>query len=326
MNHKARVVLIGLILIMLGLSSFPIQDSYASPDGQADDSPQDEPINPSTTFMIYFPVIARNTFSTVYIPAGEFYMGSNMDGQPETSPLHVVYLDAYYIFRFMVTNWEFADFVNETGYVTTAEIQGWSFIGPDKEQRDGAFWYSPEGPGSNVIQRSEWPVVHVSWYDAQEFCAWAGGRLPTEAEWEKAARGTDARVYPWGNALPTGDKANFCDAANCPAVWAIAGEDDGYRFHSPVGIYPNGASAYGLLDMAGNLNEWVGDWFDADYYSYTPYENPTGPDTGMYKVERGGSWYSGWTNLRSYARGNYETPDQSHDMEGFRCVIPISQP
>lgn len=331
MNFKTRIFHTLLALFALTSLTSPFLGMAADADPpEAPISPPEDVADPAdsepTTHTVYFPLFTRNTNPLVYIPAGEFIMGSDSDGRPETSPEHIVFLDAYYIFQNLVTNLLFADFVQQTGYITSAEMRGWSYMGPSLLKLNGAFWYSPEGPGSTYVGREHYPVVHVSWNDAQLFCEWYGGRLPTEAEWEKAARGIDRRRYPWGDQLPTSDRANFCDWANCSASHAIPGTNDGYRQHSPVGIYPNGASYYGVLDMAGNLNEWVWDWYDLDYFKGTPYANPTGPETGEYKAEKGGSWYSGWTTLRSFSRSGYETPDHSHNMEGFRCVIPINTP
>jgi formylglycine-generating enzyme required for sulfatase activity len=286
------------------------------------------PAFPVQTTAAYYRLIARSgnvPIALVTIAAGEFIMGSDSDGRPETSPEHTVYLDEYTIFKTPVTNAHFAQFVALTGYRTLAEQQGWSYLGVDLDKGIGAYWAAPTGLGSSLLGRSDHPVFHVSWYDAVAYCAWAGGWLPTEAQWEKAARGTDGRIYPWGNDEVSAEKANFCDV-NCPAPWANTTEDDGYATLAPVGSYPAGASSYGVLDLAGNINEWVADWLAEDYFSVSPDANPTGPDTGEVKVEKGGSWYTGWTNLRSFARSNYEIPDHSHDMEGFRCVMPVNQP
>lgn len=322
-KHRTHfsLIILTLILLALTLSAPPGADAQAQ-------ALQAEAANSTSAYTVYLPMLVRNPIPTVTIPAGEFTMGANDPlNFPESYPPHTVYLDDYEIFRTLVTNAQFAEFMSQNPtHVTLAEEQGWSYIGPNLSKVDGAYWKDPKGEGiHSILGRENYPVVHVSWYDAQAFCAWAGGRLPTEAEWEKAARGTDGRTYPWGNTPITGDKANFCDAANCSAPHAVSGQNDGYPQHSPVGIYPNGASFYGVLDMAGNVNEWVFDWYDPDYYSASPYANPTGPATGTFKVERGGSWYSGDWNLRSYSRkNNYEPPMHSHDMEGFRCVIPTS--
>lgn len=263
--------------------------------------------------------------SWVEVPGGEFIMGSNSEGKDAPYyPLHKVHLDTFWISKKPVTNEQFSIFVEAETYKTTAEKVGWSvtFNGVDFDEREGAYWAEPQGPGSNLEGLEDHPVVHVSWYDAAAYCDWIGGRLPTEAEWEKAARGTDGRRFPWGKKMPTGKEANLCDI-NCPAPHAYKRINDGFLMSSPAGYFPAGASPYGSLDMAGNVAEWVADWYDPDYYSISPYENPTGPAEGTNRVHRGGSWWSGWFNIRTFNR-NHHVPEHSHDLEGFRCVKDVS--
>jgi formylglycine-generating enzyme required for sulfatase activity len=157
----------------------------------------------------------------------------------------------------------------------------------------------------------------MSWSDAAAYCAWAERRLPTEAEWEKAARGANARPYPWGDAQASGDLLNYADR-NMPVPWADEAEDDGYVFFAPVGSYPAGASPYGALDMAGNAWEWVADFIDNNYYARSPYADPTGPESGSEHVLRGGSWWTGARDVRTAARG--EAADFPYDVYGFRCA------
>ena len=218
----------------------------------------------------------------VYVPEGEFLMGSeDREAFESEKPEHMVYVDAFWIYQHEVTNAEYRACV-DAGLCNT----------PYKET-----YYSDSDYDHH-------PVVHVSWFDAQAYCEWAGGRLPTEAEWEKAARGTDGRTYPWGNQIPICSLANF--------YYCVDGT-------SPVGSYPNGASPYGALDMAGNVWEWVTDLYNGDYYSLSPYENPAGPEDGVYRVIRGGSVLSDDWTLRVSVRLD-EHPDNSPIGLGFRCL------
>jgi len=258
----------------------------------------------------------------VYVPEGEFLMGNeDKDARVGEKPEHTVYLDAFWVYQHPVTNAQFAAFVDISGHQTNVEEAGWSWVwdGIDWVQKDGAYWGAPEGPGSSIAGREDHPVVQVSWFDADAYCQWAGGRLPTEAEWEKAARGANGHKYPWGNSPLTGDKANYCDV-NCPRDQADTDRDDGYQRTSPVGSYPLGASPYGALDMVGNVWEWCADWYAEDYYSRSPDENPTGSVSGDYRVRRGGSWYdSGWFLRVAYRYGDF--PFKGSDNYGFRCVF-----
>lgn len=278
----------------------------------------------------------------VYVPAGEFEMGQDavwrwsgslwdstlgLQAQTDQRPQHGVYLDAFWIDQTEVTVGMFRAFVDATGYVTTAERQGYGHpyrAGP-KEQEwpsvPGADWRHPRGPGSTALD--EHPVVQVSWDDAAAYCAWAGGALPTEAQWEKACRGTDARAYPWGNAFDQ-RRLNYCDA-QCPVDrWSDPEFDDGYEYTSPAGSYRGGASPYGVLDMAGNVWEWTSDRYDARYYDSAPYKNPQGPATGDERVQHGGAWYdggqAGWLTctVRHATR-----PTNAADDLGFRCAVPV---
>jgi serine/threonine-protein kinase len=261
----------------------------------------------------------------VYVPAGEFLMGSTDDdtmADGNEKPQHAVYLDGYWMARTEVTNAMFARFVDETGYQTDAEQGGSGYAfdrtaGGWKDTPD-ADWRHPRGPASDLAGLDDHPVVQVSWNDATAYCQWAGSRLPTEAEWEKAARGTDGRIYPWGNAAVAGDLLNFADA-NLAMSWADEAVDDGYQFTAPVGSYPAGASPYGALDMAGNVWEWVADWYDGGYYAQSPRENPTGPGSGSTRVLRGGSWFYPAYDVRA-ANRFLPPPDDRNDNVGFRCA------
>ena len=256
----------------------------------------------------------------VYVPEGEFTMGSN-NGDSDEQPVHTVYLDAYWIDQTEVTNAMFTLFVERTGYQTDAEGIGSSYVfdGTNWNDVSGADWQHPQGPSSGLAGLNDHPVVHVSWNDAEVYCGWAGVRLPSEAEWEKAARGTDGRTYPWGNQSLAGNLLNFADI-NLNVDWADRNVDDGYQFTAPVGSYPAGASPYGALDMAGNVWEWVEDWYGETYYSQSPESNPTGPASGQYRVLRGGSWVSYGVDLRSAYR-YWGGPDLRNYVIGFRCVL-----
>jgi len=264
-------------------------------------------------------VRAADGMVMVYVPAGEFSMGSaagERGSQSNEKPQHVVYLDAYWVDRTEVTTAQFRRFVQATGYVTAAERQGWAYAWVESakswQEVRGADWRHPFGPGSEA--RDDHPVVQVSWTDAAAYCAWAGAALPTEAQWEKAARGTDGRLYPWGNEFD-GTRVNYGDS--------VYGGDsiDGFRFTAPVGSYPQGASPYGALDMAGNVWEWTADRYGAGYYASSPQRNPAGPERGGSRVLRGGSWNHESSGMRSAYR--LEAPGTTLvDNFGFRCVAP----
>jgi formylglycine-generating enzyme required for sulfatase activity len=236
----------------------------------------------------------------VYVPAGEFAMGSpSGQGDDDEHPQHTVTLDAFWIDRTEVTNEQFRAFVNAAGHPapTTCTWGDPTFDDPAKAKH---------------------PVVCVGWDDAVAYCRWVGARLPTEAEWEKAARGTDGRVYPWGDSLD-GSKVNFCDR-NCQYLHKDADANDGYAQTAPVGSYRDGASPYGVLDMAGSVWEWVGDWYDAGYYARSPARNPQGPTSGSYRVLRGGSWYAIPLYLRSADRPATDSGGRL-SRGGFRCNL-----
>jgi serine/threonine-protein kinase len=247
----------------------------------------------------------------VCVPASNFLMGStDVDGDADydEKPQHAVYLDAYWVDQTEVTNAMFAKFVKETGYRTTAEKEGtgYAYTGNEWGLVNGADWLHPSGPDSDLTGKDQHPVVQVSWEDAVAYCHWAGRQLPTEAQWEKAARGTDGRLFPWGNQSPSANLLNF--------DWHMG---DTTR----VGQYSSGASPYGVLDMAGNVWEWTADWYGDDYYSsQTTWRNPTGLTGGNDRVVRGGSWNYDARVVRSASR-NWYSPDKRDTDQGFRCIL-----
>lgn len=211
----------------------------------------------------------------------------------DATPLHTVYLDAFYMDICEVTNAQYKKFMDATGHSAPK------------------YWSGPKYNAPNQ------PVVGVNWHDAVAYAKWAGKRLPTEAEWEKAARGElVGKKYPWGDSDPTGTLCNFADK-NANFEWSDKSIDDGYEYPSPVGGY--GANGYGLYDMAGNVFEWCADWHDSGYYVNSPYNNPLGVDSGLFRVLRGGSYYNGPYSLLVALR-TLSPPALTLDRVGFRCA------
>jgi len=257
----------------------------------------------------------------MYVPAGEFYMGSRPgDGEDDEHPRHMIRLDALWMDQSEVTNAMYALFVADTGYQTNAERVGSAIVYLNETWNwvIGANWLHPRGSDSNIDGLENHPVVQVNWDDAVAYCTWAGRRLPTEAEWEYAARGTDGRTYPWGNQNPSGTLVNFADM-NIDLGWSDTNVNDGYEFTAPVGSFPAGTSLFGMLDMAGNVSEWVADWYDGGYYADSPQENPAGPNLGDGRVIRGGSFTYFDYQLRTAYRMWVPQSTQYWDL-GFRCV------
>lgn len=228
----------------------------------------------------------------ILVPAGSFTMGGpgiSADAQPA----HTVTLSEFYIDKYEVTNANYAACVAVGACQPPANAASYT--------RDN-YYDNPE--------YEDYPVVQVSWEQASAYCAWRGGRLPTEAEWEKAARGSDTRLYPWGEAEPTCEVVNYWSTTE----GACVGDT------TAVGSYPAGASPYEVLDLSGNVWEWVFDWYEATYYVNSPAENPRGPETGVNKVLRGGSWVSNEANIQAAFRNNLEPTSTSSNI-GFRCVV-----
>ncbi|HRC87031.1 MAG TPA: formylglycine-generating enzyme family protein [Thermoanaerobaculia bacterium] len=254
------------------------------------------------------------------IPGGTFTMGTNR-GFPYEGPVHEVELGPFRLSRHEVTVGEFAAFVAATGYRTEAEKFGWSEVFDRDEhrwlRRDGAFWQEPEKPGERADARL--PVTQVSWNDAVAFCRWQGGRLPTEAEFEFAARsGRSGQELAWGDQLvPAGRYlANFWQGS-------FPEEDtgaDGFRGPAPVGSFP--PNDFGLYDLVGNVWEWVSDWYAPDYYAASPRRSPQGPSEGTERAIRGGSFLCSESYCAGFrlAARSHATPDSAMNNLGFRCA------
>ncbi|HTO99935.1 MAG TPA: SUMF1/EgtB/PvdO family nonheme iron enzyme [Anaerolineales bacterium] len=224
----------------------------------------------------------RDGMNQVYIPAGEFTMGTDSAAIRKGDVLHKVTLHAYWIDQFTVTNAMYRLCVQARKCRHTASY--------DTYLDDPAY--------------KDYPVHYVNWFDAQAYCKWEGGRLPTEAEWEKAARGVNALRYPWGNSLPDASLLNYND-----------------EFGKPVSAYSYwaGMSPYGLLNMAGNVQQWVADWYGSDYYARSPEQNPTGPADGTLKVLRGGGFWDSAKEVTTYFRFKHD-PSSSGAHRGIRCA------
>jgi formylglycine-generating enzyme required for sulfatase activity len=236
----------------------------------------------------------------VFIPAGEFTMGSYLGGDDE-KPERKVFLDAFCIDQYEVSNAQYKECVDAGACNPPARTSSSTRLS----------YY-------DNLEYDNYPVIWVTWNDAQTYCKWRGKRLPTEAEWEKAARGTDGRLWPWGNSDPDGTKLNLCDV-NCIYDWKEPQIDDGYQDTAPVGSFEAGKSPYGVYNMGGNVREWVADWFLPDYYSNAPDRNPPGPSSGEGRVLRGGSWRSDISVSRPTYRLWY-SPGVQDEYIGFRCV------
>jgi formylglycine-generating enzyme required for sulfatase activity len=226
----------------------------------------------------------KDMASMGFIPAGPFTMGRDGTGSDE-EPSHRVSLDAFYIDRYEVTVADYAKFL-------------------EKETADHPLSWQEARGGKN----QEKPVLGVDWYDAAEYCQWANKRLPTEAEWEKAARATDGRIYPWGNDPPTAIHANFGQE-----------KATGYSAVAKVGSFEKGQSPYGIYDLAGNVWEWVADRYDEHYYQHSPEHNPRGATTGPLRVVRGGAWNSPPAIIAA-ANRNANVPSARRSDVGFRCA------
>lgn len=278
---------------------------------------------PSTPTLETRRVAEKDGMVQLLVPEGVFRMGSTEDEITaaceqyeqvypnrecdrarfdDETPAHNVFLSSFWVDQTEVTNDQ---------YRLCVEGGGCSLP-------DSLVFYNDD----NYVDH---PVVHVNWNQANAYCEWAGRALPTEAQWEKAARGTNHLLYPWGDQFD-GTKANYCDAT-CTFSRADENTSDGYERTAPVGSFPAGASPYSAFDMGGNVWEWVADWYDSDYYQSqtTLTENPTGPDNGSNRVLRGGAWYDYIFYVRAAYRFNI-APSDDDDLVGFRCVQAVQSP
>ncbi|WHZ24279.1 MAG: Sulfatase modifying factor 1 precursor (C-alpha-formyglycine- generating enzyme 1) [Nitrospira sp.] len=239
----------------------------------------------------------------VLIPAGEFIMGSDKKADRlayrSELPQRRVYLDAYEIDKYEVTNLHYLKYILATGKLPQLD---WRYDG-----------------GNFQESMANHPIMHVSWYDADAYCRWAGKRLPTEAEWEKAARGEDGRLNPWGNQSAGLSRANF---GRTGLSGPVRDRPERLLMYPPlisVDKYDNAVSPYGLYQTIGNVAEWVADWYDLDYYKSSPDRNPKGPETGTQKAFRGGGWMDSTTTMRVAMR-NGTDPNTKINWMGFRCA------
>ena len=226
----------------------------------------------------------------VYIPAGKFIMGSDK-GSAMEQPAREIFLDAFYIDKYEVTFAQFYSFIAATEYPRKPRLAGYLAVDPK---------------GIPVLLNPYSPVVGVSWDDSLSYCAWKDKRLPTEAEWEKAAKGGEQRDWPWGN-------------EENPTFANLVGKEDGFLYSSPVGSIQKDQSPYGVYDMAGNAMEWVSSWFREDYYRFMPDVNPKGPETGETRGIRGASWHDSLFRAKTTIR--FKTSPTYRDVTiGFRCA------
>ncbi len=258
----------------------------------------------------------------LYVPAGAFKMGDNFgDGMPRERPVHTVDVDAFYIGKYEITNAEWKAFRDDPAYDDVSLWPGRRVMPKNQIQ----YWNQANNHGGGTPNSDNYPVLGVNWDGAVAYCNWISRttgkkyRLPTEAEWEKAARGTDQRRYPWGNNIDH-SYANYVGEQTFD-TGMVVGTFDGQK-HGDLQTH-NGASPYGAMDMAGNVMEWCSDWYSSNYYASSPVKNPKGPASGSYKALKGGTFYTEPFDLRTYGRSAAWPSLQSHRMIGFR---PVREP
>jgi formylglycine-generating enzyme required for sulfatase activity len=266
------------------------------------------------------PKVANDGYGDfVFVPAGSFRMGDNFgDGEDRERPVHTVELDAFYIGKYEVTNGEFRKFRDDPGYDDPKYWPNGHVVPKDQIP----YWTQAQNHGGGTPNSDNYPVLGVNWDAATAYCNWVSAksgkkyRLPTEAEWEKAARGTDQRRFPWGNQIDR-SYANYTGAQKFDTGQLVGFYDGSKR--GDLQTHSN-ASPYGAFDMAGNVMEWCQDWYSRSYYSVSPKKNPKGPEKGAYKVLRGGTFFMDPAEIRTYARTAAWPSFQSHRMIGFRAA------
>ncbi len=284
-------LLIAVALIVESEKSKKIRKQARNTESKKKDVPAIEKVD----YSMFETILGADGREMVLIPSGSFIMGNAEAGDFDEQPERVIYLDAYYIDKYEVSNADYNRF--------TKMLKRPSPMIPVFED------------DVNLLKEDRQPVVGVSWEDAVDYCQWARNRLPTEAEWEKAARGEDGLKWPWGDTF----NAFFVNAR---------GLEDSYKYSSPVGSFENGRSPYGLYDMAGNVSEWVADWYDQFYYKDAPFKNPKGPEEpGITKVlsYRGGSYLNTAHDLRASKRFGGAHPKRGESTVGFRCARDYSK-
>jgi formylglycine-generating enzyme required for sulfatase activity len=307
-RYRGAAAFIALVLVIVGLWFIPgLRKDFTSRPADTSIPTSNHtlipaPAAPASKDPALLPMQKKNPrdgAAMVLIPAGEFLMGSpEYNGNSSAKPQHRVYLDAYYMYKYEVTNGQFREFVHESGYDAEGSWRDYAVVGMDSH-----------------------PVVCVTWNDAKAYCEWAGGALPTEAQWEKAARGVDGRIWPWGNTF-SGKEFNW---GNGPKVKGRADIYKG-RGTAPVGSYPKDVSPYGVHDMAGNVGEWCNDWLGRGYYLESPSKNPAGPILGQLRVIRAGNWYITQPEICLCASREGDIPGRWLNFLGFRACLAATAP
>jgi formylglycine-generating enzyme required for sulfatase activity len=268
---------------------------------------------------VHPPVVNDGHGDYLYVPAGTFKMGDNFgDGEARERPVHTVELDAFYIAKYEMTNGEWKKFREDPGYDDPKFWPGARVVPKDQVP----YWKDARNHGGGTPDSDNYPLLGVNWDAATAYCNWLSAktgkrnRLPTEAEWEKAARCTDQRRYPWGNTIDP-SYANYTGAQKFDTGEPVGFYDGSLR--AQLQTHSN-ASPYGAFDMAGNVMEWCQDWYSRDYYAASPRKNPKGPVEGAYRVLRGGTFFMDPFDLRTYGRTAAWPSMQSHRMIGFRAA------